>query len=81
MEQLQELIKMSDALKDMNAFLKVSNDQYLKLTDVGEYISKADLYQCKWMLLELADRVANLTGCCNHIEDAIYDIELCMGEE
>ena len=85
MDQLQELIKMSDALKDMKDFLKEANDIHTKSRDslvrAGEFIATADLHQCKWLLNELSDRVATLTGCCDHIEDAISDINLCLEDE
>ena len=78
MDQLQQLIKMSEALKDMSSFLKASNDQDRKnsLCEAGQFISTADLKECKWLLIELADRVATLTGVCGHIEDAISEIDV-----
>jgi hypothetical protein len=42
--------------------------------EIGEFIEMADLLECKWVINELIDRVSTLTGCANHLEDAVADI-------
>lgn len=86
----QQLEQIANHLRDMQPEMKrmaeaIKPAQPAHVADVMQYISMANLDQCKMVIDILAIRVSDLVGCASELEDASCMIareisnELCEG--